>query len=180
MVGWDYYDKFGPIEEKYIPDRGEGDNMATQAAVCVSKLVYEWYNNGGIYDNTHNLHFVCNEVDCYANWLYTNLGIMSLAAIAYCETEDDYEEVLRKVADEVLNQRLLTKLEKKPLCGTIYKCKGPFRIVYRSYDDDEEYGSYDSKPKTATHHKGLSKTVGSIMLPKGGRIVKKKKTTRRK
>ena len=49
-VDWSYFRKFEPFNRQYLPDRGEGDTLATQAATAVTKLVYKWYNDGDVYD----------------------------------------------------------------------------------------------------------------------------------
>ena len=69
-VDWDYFDKFEPIINKYMPDRGEGETMASQIVTAVNKLVYKWYNDGDVYDNTYILEGWANDLSDYANWLY--------------------------------------------------------------------------------------------------------------
>ena len=45
------FDKFEPIIDKYMPDIGEGDSLASQMVTAVNKLIYKWYNDGDVYDN---------------------------------------------------------------------------------------------------------------------------------
>ena len=40
---------------KYLPNRGDGDSRGTQAATAISKLVYKWFNDGDVFDNTFGL-----------------------------------------------------------------------------------------------------------------------------
>ena len=61
MVNWNYFDKFEEEKERYLPDRGEGETKATQIVTAVNKLIYMWYNNGDIFDNTHYLDGLFNE-----------------------------------------------------------------------------------------------------------------------
>ena len=43
-VEWSAFDKFEPIIDKYMPDIGEGDSLASQMVTAVNKLIYKWYN----------------------------------------------------------------------------------------------------------------------------------------
>lgn len=54
-VDWGYFDKFEWADEKYLPCRGEGETKATQIVTAINKLVYKWYNDGDVFDNTHYL-----------------------------------------------------------------------------------------------------------------------------
>ena len=36
-VSWDYYNKFKDINEKYLPDEGEGDTLASQIVTAINK-----------------------------------------------------------------------------------------------------------------------------------------------
>ena len=74
-VVWDYFNIFHDINDKYLPDSGEGDNMATQTVTAVNKLVYKWYNDGDVYDNStaSGLDGWGNDLSDYANWLAKNI-----------------------------------------------------------------------------------------------------------
>ena len=54
-VDWEYFNKFEKINDKYLPLSGQGETMATQICTVVNKLVYKWYNDGDVFDNTHGL-----------------------------------------------------------------------------------------------------------------------------
>ena len=71
MVDWSYYDKpeFKAINSEYLPARGEGETKATQIVTAVNKLVYKWYNDGDVFDNTGALSGWANDLSSYANWL---------------------------------------------------------------------------------------------------------------
>ena len=68
-VDWDFFDKFQPIVDDYLPDEGEGNTMAMQLAAAISTLVYRYYNDGDVYDNTANLESMTDLSD-FANWIY--------------------------------------------------------------------------------------------------------------
>lgn len=55
---------------KYLPNRGDGDSRGTQAATAISKLVYKWFNDGDVFDNTFGLEGWANDISGSANWLY--------------------------------------------------------------------------------------------------------------
>ena len=66
-VNWSYYNKFKPINDKYLPSYGEGKNKAEQAVTVVNKLVYKWYNDGDVFDNSYYLEGWGNDLSSYAN-----------------------------------------------------------------------------------------------------------------
>lgn len=142
-VDWSYYDKpeFQKLEQRYLPRSGEGENKAEQLMTAVTKLVYRWYNDGDVYDNTHFMHgeLVGNDLSSYANWIYENgpkAAKYVLLAIFKCDTEDDYEEILKDLNDAALNEGVLAELEQHGKVGSIYNCNGPFECV--DYEKDEE------------------------------------------
>lgn len=138
-VEWEYFDKFDKINDEYLPDRGEGDTMATQIVTAVNKLVYKWYNDGDVFDNTGSLAGWCNNLSSYANWLrkYTSAGHI-LDAIYVCYTDGAYEDLMKDLADEMLDLEFLESMTKEPKHGSIYKCDGPFKFE-EPVDDEEEW-----------------------------------------
>ena len=135
-VDWSYFDKFEEVTDKYLPTRGEGETKATQAVTAVCKLVYKWYNDGDVFDNTGALDGWCNNLSSYANWLlkYTDCGYI-LYSIGDCWNGSDYEDLLKKLADAMLDEKKLDELNKDPKIDSIYSCEGPFRFV----EEDEDY-----------------------------------------
>ena len=130
-VSWDYYDKFEGINEKYLPPRDEGNTVATQIVTAVSKLIYKWYNDGDVFDNTYELKGWCNDLSSYANWLYhysTPKAAEILKRIEMCCNDHDYENLLKDLADELLNEELLSKMTAQSKISSIYKCNGPFEF----------------------------------------------------
>ena len=138
-VDWGYYDKYEELIEKYMPMRGEGETVASQIVTAVNKLIYKWYNDGDVYDNTHHLEGWANDLSDYANWLYENTknAWKILNKIADCVTESDYEDLLKELADELLNEDFLAEQNKVEKTGTIYDCDGKFK--YEEQDDEEGY-----------------------------------------
>jgi len=136
-VDWGYYDKFDGINEKYLPERGEGETVATQIVTAVNKLVYKWYNDGDVFDNTYHMEGWANDLSNYANWLYENTkdAWKILNKISDCETESDYEDLLKELTDKLLDEEYLAEQNKKEKTGTIYDCDGKFKYKEDAEDD---------------------------------------------
>lgn len=137
-VPWDYYDKFHELNEKYLPSRGEGENMATQLVTAINKLVYKWYNDGDVYDNTFALQGWANDLSSYANWIYKYIpeSRFDLDRIEMALTDNQYEQILKGLADNFLDEKILENLSKQEKVNSIYECTGKFKFV--DYYDDEE------------------------------------------
>lgn len=138
-IDWDYFDQFETIINKYMPDRGEGETMASQIVTAVNKLIYKWYNDGDVYDNTHGLQGWANDLSDYANWLYKYVPKTqyTLDLIEEVSTDGGYEEILQLLADLTLNEKFLSKYTDEKCLGSIYNCNGPFKFI-DSYDNDED------------------------------------------
>lgn len=133
---WDDFKVFDAVTEKYLPDIGQGDTMASQIATAVCKLVYKWYNDGDVYDNTV-LDGWANDLSSYANWLaeYTGAaGILEQIFTAY--SGDDYEDILWQLCTYLLDADEMEKRNMIPAMGSVYRCDGKFRFVE---DDEEEW-----------------------------------------
>ena len=144
MVEWSYYNKpeFKAINEKYLPDMGEGENRATQAVTAVNKLVYKWYNDGDVYDTTGALSGWANDLSSYANWLREYAGVADiLDGIHNCFIGEDYEDLLKDLADRLLDDAVLERLEKQEKVESIYDAEGPYQFVM--WDDDEEEDDWE-------------------------------------
>lgn len=143
-VEWSYFDKFEEVSDEYLPMRGEGETMASQIVTAVTKLVYKWYNDGDVFDNVHSsMQGWCNDLSSYANWLFRHVPQTQeiLCGIEDCECDDDYEELLKDLADLCMDRDWLDEMwggcEK---VDSIYKCSGPFEFDEYSDDDgDEDY-----------------------------------------
>lgn len=138
-MNWDYFDKFDAVTNKYVPHYGQGETKASQIATAVCKLVYKWYNDGDVYDNTHGLEGWCNNLSSYANWLaeYADVDDI-LGRIAGIHSGEEYEDyILAPLADRTLTEAFLAAYN-VPAEGNIYDCDGEFIFVEPS-DEDEEY-----------------------------------------
>ena len=137
-VSWDYYEQFEEIENKYLPARGEGRTMATQIVTAVSKLVYKWYNDGDVFDNTHNLEGWANDLSSFANWLYKNCNLgYILDEIEVITSEGEYEDLLKELTDVTHDEKYLEEMNQKETVGSIYECDGPYKFTDDEYEDIE-------------------------------------------
>ena len=140
-MDWSYFEKFDRVNGLFLPDCGEGENKATQIVTAVNKLVYKWYNDGDVYDNTHSMTGWANDLSSYANWLhkYVPASRPILERIWECWQDEQYEQILADLADALMDGEDLEHEANNPKVGTIYKCYGPFRFVeYEEYEEDEE------------------------------------------
>ena len=135
-VDCDYFEKFRPVEDRYLPVYGEGETMATQTVTAIVKLVYKWYNDGDVYDNRFMMEGWENDLSSYANWLYNNLGADILCDIGEARNDADYEQLLKKLADTYMTEERLFELNKKPAVGSIYTEEGVFE--FEEYEEDWE------------------------------------------
>lgn len=140
-VKWSYYHKFDELNEEYLPYKGEGKTKATQIVTCVNKLVYKWYNDGDVFDNTKHLDGWWNDLSSYANWLYYYVdeetqGILD--KVYDCYNDSDYEDLLKELADKLLDEEFLAKQDKIEKMFTIYDCDGKFKFVELNDEEDED------------------------------------------
>lgn len=179
-VSWDYYDnqRFHDINAKYLPNSGEGDTLATQAVTAVNKLVYKWYNDGDVYDNSNPVGMTgwANDLSDYANWLAQNIdgakdildGIFNLS---YGD-ESKYEDLLRDLSDLIMDEEYLDQLNSQPKDGSVYNCSGDYSWdENRNYDDEDDYyesdGSLTEDPKSEKEYYILKYHRGDYRLVKG-------------
>ena len=140
-VEWSAFDKFEPVIDKYMPDIGEGDSLASQMVTAVNKLIYKWYNDGDVYDNNYALSGWVNDLSSFANWLYTYVKETRpiLKRISKIKDEAGYEYILLALAMTVLTEDFLSKYSDKVKTGSIYRCDGPFRYSYDEEDEEDWY-----------------------------------------
>ena len=137
-MDWSYFNKFDAVSDKYLPAIGQGDTKATQIVTAVSKLVYKWYNDGDVYDNTGYMSGWCNDLSSYANWLRKHAGAGEILDRIYdCRTDEQYEDLLADLADMLLDEEILGFAETKAKEGSVYDCDGPY--VFREEDEDDEW-----------------------------------------
>ena len=135
-MSWNRFDKFEWADDKYLPAMGEGETMAKQTVTALAKLVYKWFNDGDVYDNTHTLSGWCNNLSSYANWLHTNIPAARpiLARIEDCYTHEHYEQLLFDLCENIETEENLALLNQSEKVGSIYKCEGPYKFV-EDYDE---------------------------------------------
>lgn len=134
-MSWNDFDKYEATIDAYLPIRGEGESAATQAVTAANKIIYKWFNDGDVFDNTHGLDGWANDLSSYANWLYKNTGAAPiLDQIEGCFTDDRYEWLLKELAEYIFDSGYLAVLDTIKKTGSIYDCDGPFRFV--ELDDD--------------------------------------------
>lgn len=138
-VAWEYFNRFKGIIDKYMEPSGEGATMASQTVTAVNKLVFKWYNDGDVFDNTGKLSGWLNDLSDYANWLYNNVPETQsiLLKVSECDS-GDYEHLLKELSNLCLTERFLIKYEEKPKQGSVYNAEGPFVFIEETDDDDEE------------------------------------------
>ncbi len=132
-VDWSYNnnERFYRIDEMYLPARGEGETMASQIVTAVNKLVYKWYNDGDVYDNTHGMDGGANDLSSYANWLSENVdgAAAILERIKDCYTRAEYEHIIKDLADALLSDENMAEYAKREKVGSVYRCDGSFEFV---------------------------------------------------
>lgn len=140
-VKWNYYDneKFDKLDEMYLPQRGEGETKATQIVTAVNKLVYKYYNDGDVFDNTHHLKGWGNDLSSYANWLYFYVDKETqtiLNKVYDCHTDEDYEDLLKELVDKLFDEEFLAEQNKIKKMFSVYDCDGKFKFEEIDYEDD--------------------------------------------
>lgn len=140
-VDWNYFDKFDKYCDLYMPSMGEGDTLASQLVTATAKLIYKWYNDGDVFDNTGSLDGWANDLSSYANWIYKYFPKCRriLYSVCGCCCGGDYEELLQDLADRVFDSNRLEELNSHPKEGSIYDCDGPFKFIEYCDDDDDDY-----------------------------------------
>ncbi|MDR2571811.1 MAG: hypothetical protein LBD23_16155 [Oscillospiraceae bacterium] len=135
-VHWDYYDKITKLNKKYLLPTGEGETIATQTTTAVNKLVYKWYNDGDVFDNTANLKGWANDLSSYANWLYKHKPETQpiLDRIYEINTKNQYEILLKDLTDTLMDKQKLSDDDIKQKISSVYKEDGNFR--YANYCED--------------------------------------------
>ena len=172
-VDWSYYDKFEDLINKYMPDEGEGETLASQIVTAVNKLIYKWYNDGDVFDNVNSgLNGWANDLSDYANWLYKYApgdAPSILKNIYGMGDESDYETLLKELADNLLDENLLSSLEKAKQ-GSIYDCDGPFEFsIYDEDEDEDEWDDYeeDEDEEDLEESKKLQEGVNNLIIKTG-------------
>lgn len=128
---------------KFLPKEGEGDTIASQIAVAVSKLGYKFENDGDTVHYDGNAEGG-NDLSSYANWLYYNVpeledelkGLGSYTVKAYAK---EIVALVNKANDIIANYA------DKPAVESVYEGRydrfdGPFYgFADDGWDDDDEF-----------------------------------------
>lgn len=149
MRPWDDFDRWADMIHTYMLPRGEGETMASQTVTACNALIYEWYNNGGMFDTVScRIQRPWNDVSARANWLYKYHGWAVkgiLTSIADVKNFRDYTDLLYALCEVALDEDYLYDLAKREKQGSIYDCDGRFKCEdfetdYEDDYDDEEDG----------------------------------------
>ena len=140
MISSSYFNKFDDVLSEYLPARGQGPSKAAQMVTAINKLIFKFYNDGDVFDNTHLLTGWANDLSSYANWLVKYIPITKpiLDGVEDCVDESDYAELLVELADRFLTPDFVSSLESEPAEGDIYNCSGPYEFVLRDEDEDDD------------------------------------------
>ena len=141
MKDWGFFNKYEEVTGKRLPDYGEGETMGSQIVTAVTKLVYKYYNDGDVDDNTGALEGWGNDLSSYANWLFENVDEAGfiLSRIDECYDGSDYEDLLADLAEITLDEDFLEEYDARPKQGSIYDCAGPFRFEEPRDDEEEDW-----------------------------------------
>lgn len=136
----EYFKQFSDIINKYLPEEGQGDTMASQIVTAVNKLVYRYFNDGDYYDNVMSYFDSVEDQSSYANWLdrYCPETSRILYTIKDMGNSKDYEALLKALADTCFDEQLLEEYSKKSAEGDIYDCDGKYQVE-EYYEDDDDY-----------------------------------------
>ena len=145
MREWGSFEKFKKINDN-LPPVGDGDSRGTQASTAICKLVYRYYNDGDIYDNTYSLSGA-GDIICTgcANWLWQYIDgadvILDKIKKLHLNDGDGYAEILYKVAELVESQ--MDELLTKEKVGDAYMGDGPYKIGCYNCGEGLDYWEYD-------------------------------------
>lgn len=145
-MDWSNFDKFSEVIDRFMQPHGEGDTMASQIVTAINKIVYKWFNDGDVFDNTNGYMLgFANDLSSYANWLfkYVPRSRPVLEGIYQCYEHEDYENLLFDLCEECLDSNYIEKFVNEEKEGTIYDCTGPF--VWTDIDDYEEYEEWEEE-----------------------------------
>ena len=143
-MNWSAFNKF---HNNYLPAKGEGETRASQIDTAASKLVYKWFNDGDVYDNTYNMGGWWNDISSYANWLYNYYSEVRpiLDRIKTIETDEEYEQLLYDLCEYFWADGFLEAENEKPKEGSVYECESPFEFVEGCDDDEDDWEEEDEE-----------------------------------
>ena len=138
MITWSVFNEFSDISDKYLPESGEGNSMATQIVTAINKIVYKYYNDGDVLDDPYGYG---NNISTFGNWLYNYLNLEELEdTIGLEDDRDEYTSILYKVAKKCLNEEFLAEYVDKPTISSVYsETDGPFHHGYIEEEEEDDY-----------------------------------------
>lgn len=135
------FDVFKNYRNK-ITETGCESTLGEQASSALIRLKYEWFSEGGLYDNQNiktvwndkdnnkiNIkNYWMNDVSGSANWLYNYIKETRniLEKIFEIDTEEKYIDLLYDLFEIV--DPLIPELSEQKSKGNCYKEKGVFKI----------------------------------------------------
>ena len=139
-MDWREFERFEWADDAYMPRTGEGDTLASQMVVAVTKLVYKWFNDGDVFDNHYMIEGWCNDLSSYANWIdkHSDAGGI-LYGISDCYNASEYEQLLYHLCEYLLEPGYLAELAEKPRDGSVYDCDGVFSFEEQEEDEEDWY-----------------------------------------
>ena len=127
-VEWSDFNRFHN-DEKYLPNRGEGETMASQLAVAEVKIIYRYFNDGETI--SHAIGTQSGNMRSYADWIEENIPELSELMAKFPKNRGPkYELFLYKLAEET--DRIIDSYADKPKVGTVYPSSG--RRHFFGYD----------------------------------------------
>ena len=137
MRQWSDFDRFGQVTNRFMPSIGEGETIASQASTAINKLVYKWFNDGDVFDNTYGMEGWANDLSTYANWLANHIEGAEeiLDGIVDCYNDDDYTELLYQLCDVCADLEDMENRDNLPADGSIYTEEGRFK--FEEYEEEE-------------------------------------------
>lgn len=142
MREWEDFDRWSYVINKYMLPRGEGETMASQTVTACNTIVYEWYNNGGMFDTSCRVMRPWNDISDRANWLYEHHGWAIkaiLSSVSDVKNFRDYTDLIYALCEVALDEYYLRDLAKRPKEGSIYECSGRFSCEDYEDDYDDDY-----------------------------------------
>lgn len=119
-------DEHKRIFEKYLPTYGQGITMATQTVTALYNVLCEYIKSGEMFDRRRLEQEA--EADP-ANWLYIHGDDATqyiMDDVSKCIEQEDYEELLARLAGHICNADDLEALDKVHTRGDVTDCPGRF------------------------------------------------------
>lgn len=148
------FEKFNYVLDEYMPQRGEGETIASQIATAVAKIAYRWFNDGDTVSSAWDVEGASHPggVAQFANWLYKNVdrsrGIFNIWRKKFEKefiTDSMYEDFLYNILSFLLDPDLLDRYVTEPKRDSIYNSKKYENGVFLGEEEyeDSDAGEYE-------------------------------------